>query len=53
MGGPENGDFSLLYVVISLRSWGVVQKSLKTPLRKHKNGPLGQNKPENYIETDH
>ena len=30
MGGPENGNFPLLYVVkMSLRRW-VVQKSLKT-----------------------
>ena len=39
MGGPENGNFSLLYVVkISLRGW-VVQKSLKTPLRNTKMAP--------------
>ena len=36
MGGPENGNFPLLYVVkMSLRRW-VVQKSLKTPLRNIK-----------------
>ena len=38
VGGPENGNFPLLYVVkMSLRRW-VVQKSLKTPL--HKDGSL-------------
>ena len=38
MGGPENGNFPLLYVVkMSLRRW-VVQKSLKTPLRNIKMG---------------
>ena len=36
MGGPENGNFLLLYAVkMSLRRW-VVQKSLKTPLRNIK-----------------
>ena len=39
MGGPENGNFPLLYVVkMSLRRW-VVQKSLKTPLRNIKMAP--------------
>ena len=39
MGGPENGNFPLLYVVkMSLRGW-VVQKSLKTPLRSIKMAP--------------
>ena len=39
MGGPENGNFPLLYVVkMSLRRW-VVQKSLKTPLRNMKMAP--------------
>ena len=39
MGGPENGNFPLLYVVeMSLRGW-VVQKSLKTPLRNIKMVP--------------
>ena len=39
MGGPENGNFPLLYVVkMSLRRW-VVQKSLKTPLRRIKMAP--------------
>ena len=42
MGGPENGNFSLLYVTkISLHRWAVL-KSLKTPLRsiKIKDGSL-------------
>ena len=39
MGGPENGNFPLLYVVkMSLCRW-VVQKSLKTPLRNIKMAP--------------
>ena len=39
MGGPENGNFHLLYVVkMALRRW-VVQKSLKTPLRNIKMAP--------------
>ena len=39
MDGPENGSFSLLYVVkMSLRGW-VVQKSLKTPLHNIKMAP--------------
>ena len=39
VGGPENGNFPLLYVVkMSLRRW-VVQKSLKTPLRNIKMAP--------------
>ena len=40
MGGPENGNFPLLYVVKSpyLGGW-VVQKSLKTPLRNIKMAP--------------
>jgi hypothetical protein len=37
VGGPENGNFSLLYVVkMSLVGGWVVQKSLKTPLRNIK-----------------
>ena len=40
MGGPENFNFPLLYVVkMSLRRWEVVQKSLKTPLRNIKMAP--------------
>ena len=40
VGGPENGNFSLLYVVkMSLRRLWVVQKSLKTPLRNIKMAP--------------
>ena len=40
MGGPENGNFPLLYVVkMSLRRGWVVQKSLKTPLRNIKMAP--------------
>ena len=43
MGGPENGNFPLLYVVkMSLRGWvggWVVQKSLKTALRNIKMAP--------------
>ena len=40
MGGPENGNFPLLYVVkMALRGW-VVQKSLKTPLRNTKMAPI-------------
>ena len=35
MGGPESGNFPLLYVV---KMW-VVQKSLKTPLRNIKMAP--------------
>ena len=39
VGGPENGNFHLLYVVkMPLRRW-VVQKSLKTPLRIIKMAP--------------
>ena len=39
MDGPENGNFSLLYVVkMSLCRW-VVQKRLKTPLRNIKMAP--------------
>ena len=39
MGGPENGNFPLFYVVkMSLHRW-VVQKSLKTPLRNIKMAP--------------
>ena len=40
MGGPENGNLPLLYVVkMSLRRWRVVQKSLKIPLRNIKMAP--------------
>ena len=40
MGGPENGNFPLLYIVkMSLRRW-VVQTSLKTPLRNIKMAPF-------------
>ena len=39
VGGPENGNFPLLYVVkMSLRRW-VVQKRLKTSLRNIKMAP--------------
>ena len=39
VGGPENGNLPLLYVVkMSLHRW-VVQKSLKTPLRSIKMAP--------------
>ena len=39
MGGPENGNFTLLYVVkMSLRRW-VVKKRIKTPLRNIKMAP--------------
>ena len=40
MGGPENGNFPLLYAVkmIYVSGW-VVQKSLKTPLRNIKMAP--------------
>ena len=40
MGGPENGNFPLLYVVKCpyVGGW-VVQKSLKTPLRNIKMAP--------------
>ena len=40
VGGPENGNFPLLYVVKCpyLGGW-VVQKSLKTPLRNIKMAP--------------
>ena len=40
MGGPENGNFPLLYVVKCpyIGEW-VVQKSLKTPLRNIKMAP--------------
>ena len=41
MGGPENGNFSLLYVVkMSLCMW-VDQKSLTTPLGYIKMAPRG------------
>ena len=37
MGGPENGNFPLLYAMkMSLRRGWVVLKSLKTPLRSIK-----------------
>ena len=43
MGGPENGNFPLLYVVkMSLCRWvggSKPQKSLKTPLRNIKMAP--------------
>ena len=40
MGGPENGNFPLLYVVKSPYAGGwVVQKSLKTPLRSIEMAP--------------
>ena len=43
VGGPENGNFPLLYVVkMSLRRWvgpWVVQKNLTTPLRNIKMAP--------------
>ena len=40
MGGPENGNFPLLYVVkMSLQGGWVVQKSLKTPLCNIKMAP--------------
>ena len=40
MGGPENGNFPLLYVMkMSLRMGWVVLKSLKTPLRNIKMAP--------------
>ena len=40
MGGPENGNFPLLYVVKFPYAGGwVVQKSLKTPLRNIKMAP--------------
>ena len=40
MGGPESGNFSLLYVVKCpyVGGW-VLQKSLKTPLRNIKMAP--------------
>ena len=40
MGGPENGNFPLFYVVKCpyVGGW-VVQKSLKTPLRNIKMAP--------------
>ena len=40
MGGPENGNFPLLYVVKCpyVGGW-VAQKSLKTPLRNIKMAP--------------
>ena len=39
MGGPENGNFPLLYVVKMSLPRLVVQKSLKTPLRNIKMAP--------------
>ena len=44
MGGPENGNFPLLYVVKCpyVGGW-VVQKSLKTPLRNIKMAPYLDN----------
>ena len=44
MGGPENGNFPLLYVVKCpyVGGW-VVQKSLKTPLRNIKMAPYTVN----------
>ena len=40
MGGPENCNFPLLYVVkMSLRRWVGASKSLKTPLRNIKMTP--------------
>ena len=41
MGGLENGNFPLLYVVkMSLRRWVGGSKNLKTPLRNIKMVPL-------------
>ena len=44
MGGPENGNFPLLYVVKCpyVGGW-VVQKCLKTPLRNIKMAPYMTN----------
>ena len=40
MGGPENGNFPLLYVVkMSLCRWVGGSKSLKTPLHNIKMAP--------------
>ena len=40
VGGPENGNFPLLYVVkMFLRRWVGGSKSLKTPLRNIKMAP--------------
>ena len=40
MGGPENGNFPLLYVVkTSLRRWVGGSKKAKTPLRTIKMAP--------------
>ena len=48
MGGPENGNFPLLYVVkMSFVGGWVVQKRLKTPLRNIKMAPKY-----NYQYTD-
>ena len=44
MGGPENGNFPLLYVMkMSLHRGWVVLKSLKTPLRNIKMAPYLKN----------
>ena len=43
MGGPENDNFPLFYVMkMSLRRGWVVLKSLKTPLRNIKMAPNGK-----------
>ena len=45
MGGPENGNFPLLYVMkMSLHRGWVVLKSLKTPLRNIKMVPYPTNR---------
>ena len=42
MGGPENGKFPLLYVVImSLRRWVGGSKKPQNTLTYYKDGPLG------------
>ena len=52
MGGPEKGNFPLLYVIkMSLRRWlggWVVPKSLKTPLRNIKMVP----NPDEFLDLE-
>ena len=51
MGGPENGNFPLLYVVkMSLRRWVGGSKSLKTPLRNIKMAPNPSDTLKNEVE---
>ena len=50
MGGPENGNFPLLYVVkMPLRRWVGGSKSFKTPLRNVEMAPKQKKKTEYVV----